>query len=252
MPIPLGYRGRWYLRSGREFQKAKRRKRVTRDMSTLKNSMLELAAKFDNYNTGLIKSFMFGLNKTEIKTMTDILSRYKFRDSHDDIIIFGKNSEYKPNITFYPDYLKSPVLLLRIPNPPHNNRFSKEGRESADDGKRSGRLQTSRTTENIEKVSVAVRKNRLQAKAESVGISSVTCECILAEDLKMHRVCQHIVSLILNEDQSANEVKSASQVEFENMDKNRFQKCFDDFYKPWQKYVFTRASYFEGGCVSVV
>ncbi|GFT90629.1 hypothetical protein TNCV_3128111 [Trichonephila clavipes] len=53
-------------------------------MSTLKNSMLELAAKFDdNYNTGLIKSFMFGLNKTEIKTMTDILSRYKFRDSHE-------------------------------------------------------------------------------------------------------------------------------------------------------------------------
>ncbi|GFY35729.1 hypothetical protein TNCV_4841051 [Trichonephila clavipes] len=63
--------------------KAKRRKRVIRDMSTLKNSMLELAAKFDNYDTGLIKSFMFGLNKTEIKSMTDIISRYKFRDSHD-------------------------------------------------------------------------------------------------------------------------------------------------------------------------
>ncbi|GFX93129.1 mariner Mos1 transposase [Trichonephila clavipes] len=70
-------------RFGPRISKAKRRKRVTRDMSTLKNSMLELAAKFDdNYNTGLIKSFMFGLNKTEIKTMTDILSRYKFRDSH--------------------------------------------------------------------------------------------------------------------------------------------------------------------------
>ncbi|GFV16440.1 hypothetical protein TNCV_1525861 [Trichonephila clavipes] len=27
-------------------------------------------------------------------------------DQIDDIIIFGKNSEYKPNITFYPDYLK--------------------------------------------------------------------------------------------------------------------------------------------------
>ncbi|GFW32500.1 hypothetical protein TNCV_676581 [Trichonephila clavipes] len=77
----VGYGCRLYI--FREFQKAKRRKRVTRDMSTLKNSMLELAAKFDdNYNTGLIKSFMFGLNKTEIKTMTDILSRYKFRDSH--------------------------------------------------------------------------------------------------------------------------------------------------------------------------
>ncbi|GFU53729.1 uncharacterized protein TNCV_5048311 [Trichonephila clavipes] len=73
--------------------KAKRRKRVTRDMSTLKNSMLELAAKFDdNYNTGLIKSFMFGLNKTEIKTMTDILSRYKFRDSH------GEENEQKEKI----------------------------------------------------------------------------------------------------------------------------------------------------------
>ncbi|GFV36579.1 uncharacterized protein TNCV_2260981 [Trichonephila clavipes] len=42
--------------------RAKRRKRVTRDMSTLKNSMLELAVKIDdNYNTGLIKSFMFGM-----------------------------------------------------------------------------------------------------------------------------------------------------------------------------------------------
>ncbi|GFX61671.1 retrovirus-related Pol polyprotein from transposon 412 [Trichonephila clavipes] len=52
-----------FLKAAR-ISKAKRRKRVTRDMSTLKNSMLELAAKFDdNYNTGLIKSFMFGLNK---------------------------------------------------------------------------------------------------------------------------------------------------------------------------------------------
>ncbi|PRD25092.1 UNVERIFIED_CONTAM: hypothetical protein NCL1_41896 [Trichonephila clavipes] len=40
----------------------KRRKRVTRDMTTLKKSMLELANKFDDkYNTGLIKSFMFGM-----------------------------------------------------------------------------------------------------------------------------------------------------------------------------------------------
>ncbi|GFW14971.1 hypothetical protein TNCV_4659321 [Trichonephila clavipes] len=85
-PLERDLRGKVLLNDSyllREFQKAKRRKRVTRDMSTLKNSMLELAAKFDdNYNTGLIKSFMFGLNKTEIKTMTDILSRYKFRDSH--------------------------------------------------------------------------------------------------------------------------------------------------------------------------
>ncbi|GFT35933.1 uncharacterized protein TNCV_2154761 [Trichonephila clavipes] len=49
------------IRSAR-ISRAKRRKRVTRDMSTLKNSMLELAVKFDdNYNTGFIKSFMFGI-----------------------------------------------------------------------------------------------------------------------------------------------------------------------------------------------
>ncbi|GFY00884.1 retrovirus-related Pol polyprotein from transposon opus [Trichonephila clavipes] len=151
--------------------RAKRRKRVTRDMSTLKNSMLELAVKFDdNYNTGLIKSFMFDIvdmikvlqliyDKYELHTSKkkekfDILvnlvlkenfiafdqNLYKqikgltqggqasnclanlylhffeidhvVNDSYliyryiDDLIIFGKNSEYKPNITFYPDYLK--------------------------------------------------------------------------------------------------------------------------------------------------
>ncbi|GFW73722.1 uncharacterized protein TNCV_1541761 [Trichonephila clavipes] len=100
--------------------RAKRRKRVTRDMSTLKNSMLELAVKFDdNYNTGLIKSFMFGMNKAEIKIMTDILSRYKFQDSHDH--------EYPFNfleIIFITNTLT--VLLLRIPKPPHNNRISND------------------------------------------------------------------------------------------------------------------------------
>ncbi|GFX34596.1 hypothetical protein TNCV_3658341 [Trichonephila clavipes] len=87
--------------------KAKRRKRVTRDMSTLKNSMLELAAKFDdNYNTGLIKSFMFGLNKTEIKTMTDILSRYKFRDSH------GKDVKSSEAVKSWMSDMRPGIVLL--------------------------------------------------------------------------------------------------------------------------------------------
>ncbi|GFY19331.1 hypothetical protein TNCV_4127181 [Trichonephila clavipes] len=63
------------------------------------------------------------------------------------------------------------------------------------------------------KVSVAVHKNRLQTIAESVGISSATCQCILTKDLNMHRVCQHIVPYMLNEDQSAEEIKSVSQAE---------------------------------------
>ncbi|GFV48914.1 uncharacterized protein TNCV_1343231 [Trichonephila clavipes] len=103
----------WFCPKGKNnwsrISKAKRRKRVTRDMSTLKNSMLELAAKFDdNYNTGLIKSFMFGLNKTEIKTMTDILSRYKFRDSH------VNGDRYRAMITnfFIPELINHDVQEL--------------------------------------------------------------------------------------------------------------------------------------------
>ncbi|GFY36205.1 hypothetical protein TNCV_4845771 [Trichonephila clavipes] len=47
-----------------------------------------------------------------------------------------------------------------------------------------------------------IRKNKLQI-TESVGISSATCQWILTKDLNMHRVYQHIVPRILNEDQKA-------------------------------------------------
>ncbi|GFX86741.1 uncharacterized protein TNCV_1409381 [Trichonephila clavipes] len=96
------------------------------------------------------------------------------------------------------------------------HRCFREGRESVEDDKRSGRSQTSYTAENIEKVSVAVRKNRLRTIAESVGISSTTCQWILTTDLNRHRVCQHIITRILNEDQFANEIKSASQAELKD------------------------------------
>ncbi|GFT58946.1 hypothetical protein TNCV_185651 [Trichonephila clavipes] len=66
-------------------------------------------------------------------------------------------------------------------------------RESVADDKRFGRPQTSCTAENIEKVSVAVRKNRLQTIAESVGTSPASCQWILTKDLNMHKVCKDIV-----------------------------------------------------------
>ncbi|GFW88170.1 amiloride-sensitive sodium channel subunit alpha [Trichonephila clavipes] len=66
-------------------------------------------------------------------------------------------------------------------------------------------------------------------------------------DLNIHRVRQHIVSRMLNEDQSTDGVKSASQSELKDMAKNGFQKCFDDLYKLWQKCVVTQGFYFEGG-----
>ncbi|GFX74579.1 hypothetical protein TNCV_1157961 [Trichonephila clavipes] len=65
-----------------------------------------------------------------------------------------------------------------------------------------------------------LRQYRLQKIAESVGISSATCQW----DINMHRVCQHIVIRMLNENQSVDEVKSASQAELKDMTKNGFQK----------------------------
>ncbi|GFV70609.1 hypothetical protein TNCV_3841901 [Trichonephila clavipes] len=81
----------------------------------------------------------------------------------------------------------------------------------------------------------AVRKNRLQTIAELVEISSATCQQIPTNDLKMHGKCRHIVPCMLNEDQSVDDVKSASQTK--DMAKNGFQKCFVDLYKQWQKSV---------------
>ncbi|GFX44978.1 hypothetical protein TNCV_3430271 [Trichonephila clavipes] len=51
---------------------------------------------------------------------------------------------------------------------------------------------------------------------------------------------------MLKEDQSADEVKSAPQAGLKEMDKNGFQICFYDLYKPWQKFTITQESYFEG------
>ncbi|GFX33880.1 hypothetical protein TNCV_3962891 [Trichonephila clavipes] len=92
----------------------------------------------------------------------------------------------------------------------------------------------------------------LQTVIDSIGIFSAICQWILFKDLNMPSVCQHIDPRRLSEDQSADEVKSASQAELKNMAKNGYQKCFDGLYKPWQKFIVAQGSYFEGGCVSAV
>lgn len=95
------------------------------------------------------------------------------------------------------------------------HRRFREGRESAEDDERSGRPVTSRTDENIKKVSAAVRANRQQTIcqiAESVGISEATCQRILTKDLNMHRVCQHIVPRMLSEDQKGIRMEMAGDL----------------------------------------
>ncbi|GFU01750.1 hypothetical protein TNCV_1522651 [Trichonephila clavipes] len=68
------------------------------------------------------------------------------------------------------------------------HRRFREGRESVKDDKRPGRPQTFHIAENIKKF-------------------------LRRYELNMHRVRQHIVPRMLNEDKSADEVKSASQAE---------------------------------------
>ncbi|GFV92669.1 uncharacterized protein TNCV_1375201 [Trichonephila clavipes] len=73
---------------------------------------------------------------------------------------------------------------------------------------------------------------------------------MLSKNLNRHRVCQHIVPRMLNEDQSKNEVKNTSQAELNDMAENGFQKYFDDLSKPWQKCVVTQGDL--SGCGSLV
>ncbi|GFW63288.1 hypothetical protein TNCV_3477041 [Trichonephila clavipes] len=68
----------------------------------------------------------------------------------------------------------------------------------------------------------------------------------------LRRVCKPIVPCMLNEDQSADEVKSASQTELKDMAKNGFQKCVDDFNNRWRNCVVAQGSYFEGRCILAV
>ncbi|GFU98129.1 uncharacterized protein TNCV_1491511 [Trichonephila clavipes] len=93
------------------------------------------------------------------------------------------------------------------------HRRLREGRESVEDVKSSGCQKIFHAIENIEKFSAAICKNWLQTIAESVGISPATCQQTPTKDLNMHWMHQHIVPRMLNEDQSADEVKSASQAE---------------------------------------
>jgi len=74
-------------------------------------------------------------------------------------------------------------------------RFS-EGRESVTDEERSGRPATSRTEENIAKVSQILRENsRLAVRsiAEQVNIDRETVRKILTENLDMRKVCAKMV-----------------------------------------------------------
>jgi len=78
------------------------------------------------------------------------------------------------------------------------------GRESVTDKERSGRPATSRTEENIAKVSQILRENRqltVRSIAEQVNINRETVREILTEDLDMMKVCAKMVPKEVTEEQ---------------------------------------------------
>jgi len=89
-------------------------------------------------------------------------------------------------------------------------RFS-EGRESVTGEERSGWPATSRTEENIAKVSQIVRENRqltVRSIAEQVTIDRETVRNLLPEDRDMRKVCAKMVPKELTEEQKQRRVFS--------------------------------------------
>ena len=80
----------------------------------------------------------------------------------------------------------------------------KEGREDVKDDPRSGRLSTSRTEANVERVRQMVRGDRrltVRRIANELGMNRNSVWKIITEDLGMRKVCAKMVPKLLNDDQ---------------------------------------------------
>ncbi|GFX69366.1 mariner Mos1 transposase [Trichonephila clavipes] len=83
----------------------------------------------------------------------------------------------------------------------------KDGRQDVEDDSRPGRLSTSKTDENVEKVASLIRFDRrlsIRAIAETVNIDKECVRQILHDNLNMQKVCAKMVPKILTFEQQAN------------------------------------------------
>ena len=88
-------------------------------------------------------------------------------------------------------------------------------RGSGRDDNRSGRPSTSRTDENIERVTQKVRSDRRLAVrmiADELGMNSERVWRIITEDLGMRKICAKIVSRLLNEGQRERRVQMCQYI----------------------------------------
>ena len=79
----------------------------------------------------------------------------------------------------------------------------KDGRESVESDRRSGRPSTSRTPENVESVRAAINENRRLTvrELEDLGISRTIVSQILTEDLGKKHVAAKVVPRLLSREQ---------------------------------------------------
>ena len=104
----------------------------------------------------------------------------------------------------------------------------KEGRTSVESDPRSGRPSTTTTTENIERVRLAINQDRRLSvrKLESeLGIPKSNVWNILTENLQMTRVCAKFVPKLLTEEQKNLRLEIAEDnLELMNNDENLIKK----------------------------
>jgi [histone H3]-lysine36 N-dimethyltransferase SETMAR len=91
----------------------------------------------------------------------------------------------------------------------------KSGNESVEDEQRSGRPSTSKTDENVQKVSKLIRSNRrltIRELTEELNISYGSVQSILTDNLQMRRVSAKFVPRLLTGEQKENRVSVCTEL----------------------------------------
>lgn len=118
------------------------------------------------------------------------------------------------------------------------------GKTSVEDGKRSGRPQTSTTLENVLKVEELIREDRcrtIDELCEIVGTAHAQCQAIIAEDLKMQRVAAKFVPRLLTANQKQRRVDACMELSAHKDETfiNRVINCNEPRLFPMEEHEFT-------------
>ena len=130
------------------------------------------------------------------------------------------NVEQRTNIKFLAKLGKSPTETLNLLKTVYgeqvmsrtqvfewHKRFS-TGREDVGDDPKSGRLSTSRTEANIERVKELIRSEA----NEQLGLDKESVRSILVDDLGMRKICAKMVPRLLTDDQKTRRVNTCHDV----------------------------------------